>query len=62
LAGKGEAVAIAGIRASTTVVTIRRGANAGNVSPNTGAPEKAERPKEFGTKGTVTIQFERLPP
>jgi uncharacterized protein (TIGR03067 family) len=32
------------------------------VSPDTAEPEKAERPKEFGAKGTVTLVFERLAP
>jgi uncharacterized protein (TIGR03067 family) len=32
------------------------------VSPATEEPEKAERPKQFGAKGTVTVIFGRLPP
>jgi uncharacterized protein (TIGR03067 family) len=32
------------------------------VSPATQEPTQAERPKELGAKGTVTIVFERLPP
>jgi uncharacterized protein (TIGR03067 family) len=32
------------------------------VSPDTADPEKAERPKEFGAKGTVTVVFGRMVP
>jgi uncharacterized protein (TIGR03067 family) len=32
------------------------------VSPNAENPEKAERPKEFGAKGTVTLEFGRMVP
>jgi uncharacterized protein (TIGR03067 family) len=32
------------------------------VSPATEAPEKAERPKEIGAKGAVTVLFGRVPP
>jgi len=32
------------------------------VSPTAEEPEKAERPKEMGAKGTVTIVFGRVPP
>ena len=32
------------------------------VSPNTEEPEKAERPKEFGAKGTLTLIFGRVVP
>jgi uncharacterized protein (TIGR03067 family) len=32
------------------------------ISPDTGEPEKAQRPKEFGAKGAVTVVFERLSP
>jgi uncharacterized protein (TIGR03067 family) len=32
------------------------------VAPDAGEPEKAERPKEFGAKGTVTVAFGRLSP
>jgi uncharacterized protein (TIGR03067 family) len=32
------------------------------VSPATEQPEKAERPKEIGAKGTVTLVFGRVPP
>jgi uncharacterized protein (TIGR03067 family) len=32
------------------------------VSPTTEEPEKAERPKQFGAKGTVTVVFGRMVP
>jgi uncharacterized protein (TIGR03067 family) len=32
------------------------------VSPDAESPEKAERPKEFGAKGTVTVEFVRMVP
>lgn len=32
------------------------------VSPDAAEPDKAERPREFGTKGAVMVVFQRLPP
>jgi uncharacterized protein (TIGR03067 family) len=33
-----------------------------HVSPDVEKPEKAERPKEFGAKGTVVVEFRRMVP